>query len=86
MCLLAGKSGQAIPWLRRFTGDCHQLWLPVEHMRAKLDFGQALEQTGDTKGACESYARVFAQWEQATPKSVSARAAKAAMKRLSCGS
>jgi serine/threonine-protein kinase len=82
--LLAGRAAQAAPFLRRAAAACLPFDFPFEHVLAALDLGQALEQAGDTQGACEAYGRVLTQWGHATPRSVSADAARAGVKRLHC--
>jgi serine/threonine-protein kinase len=82
--LLAGRAAEAIPLLRGIVNDCLAMTTPVEHVQARMDLAAALEQTGDLPGACESYARVVAQWGHARPRSVTAEAARKAIKRLQC--
>jgi serine/threonine-protein kinase len=53
-------------------------------MHAVLDLGRALEQTGDTAGACAAYARVLAKWGTAKPRSITADAAREGVRRLRC--
>jgi tetratricopeptide (TPR) repeat protein len=50
--------------IRRNLGDCAGLVLsaPIEHTRAHLWLGEALEATGDRAGACAAYARVVERW------------------------
>jgi serine/threonine-protein kinase len=83
--LLAGRPADALPFLRRAANNCFVLAEPFVHVHARLDLGRALEQTGDTPGACTEYGRVVTQWGNAKPRSVSAEAARDAVKRLHCG-
>ena len=53
-------------------------------LRANLLLGQALEQEGDTGGACAAYAKVPARWPHPVPRSVTVEAATKAVKRLHC--
>jgi serine/threonine-protein kinase len=82
--LLAGKPAEALPLLRRASNDCFALDWPYQHMHAVLDLGRALEQTGDTAGACAAYARVLAKWGTAKPRSITADAAREGVRRLRC--
>jgi serine/threonine-protein kinase len=82
--LLAGRPADALLPLRRASSACGAGFVFVEGVHASVDLGQALEQTGDAKGACGAYASVLAKWGRATPRSVSADAARAALKRLRC--
>ncbi|HEY8039534.1 MAG TPA: tetratricopeptide repeat protein, partial [Polyangiaceae bacterium] len=83
--VLAGRVTEAVPYLKRAVASCGDMNLPYEHVHAWLDLGRALEQTGDPQGACDAYAQVLARWGHATPRSVSADAARDAVKRLHCG-
>jgi len=82
--LLAGKPKEALPHLERTTNDCFILASPLEHVHAPLDLGAAREQTLDVAGACEAYGKIVARWGHATPRSVTAEAAREAMTRLGC--
>jgi serine/threonine-protein kinase len=82
--LLAGKPADAIPYLKRAANNCLALVDAINHFHAELDLGRALEQTNDNDGACDEYRKVVAQWGRATPRSVSAEAARSGMKRLAC--
>ena len=82
--LLAGRAPEAVPWLRRAVAQCTWATLYVDQMHARLDLGEALEQTGDTKGACDAYADVLSRWGHAVPRSVTADAARDGAKRLHC--
>jgi serine/threonine-protein kinase len=82
--LLAQRPADAAPHLRNATADCFALRWPFEHVRAGLDLGRALEQSGDTAGACDAYGRVLARWGTAKPPSATATAARAASRALSC--
>ena len=75
--LLAGRGADAVPYLRRAAGACSALQVPVEHTHAQLHLGQALEQAGDTAGACRAYRVVLDRWGAARPRSVSAEVARA---------
>jgi tetratricopeptide (TPR) repeat protein len=83
--LLAGDVDRAIDWLKQASGTCYTSESPVLFaQRARLDLGQAYEQKGDPAAACETYAKVVAQWGHAKPRSVTAEQAKARMKALHC--
>jgi serine/threonine-protein kinase len=82
--LLAGKVDDAVLSLKRAVASCTAFMAPVAHTRAMLDLGRALEQKGDTRGACEAYAKVLARWGRAKPKSVTADAARERARALGC--
>ncbi|HTR97877.1 MAG TPA: protein kinase [Candidatus Acidoferrales bacterium] len=82
--LLAGRPAEAIPTLRRAVAACAYEWRVADHVHAQLDLAAALEQTGDTTGACAAFDEVLSRWGHATPRSVSADAARAGVKRLHC--
>jgi tetratricopeptide (TPR) repeat protein len=68
--------------LRRLTMSCEAFTFPVTMTQASLWLGQALERSGDVKGACAAYRTVERRWGSATPPSVSAAAARAAIQAL----
>jgi serine/threonine-protein kinase len=82
--LLAGQVEQAIEHLTRAVARCDLYTSTLDHLRAALNLGTALEQKGDTKGACDAYGKVLAQWGHAKPKSVTADAARGRAKALGC--
>jgi hypothetical protein len=65
MLLLAGRPGDALAPLKAATARCFPFDAPIESTRAFLDYGQALEATGDRAGACDAYQRVLARWGNA---------------------
>ncbi len=83
--LLAGKPGEALPYLKRAVAACADFDAVLAHTRAALDLGHALEATNDPKGACDAYAKVLARWGHAKPRSVTADEARARSKALGCG-
>jgi serine/threonine-protein kinase len=86
--LAAGHASNALRYLRRAATGCRvrpTSWLPVPFVRASLHLGRALEATGDRAGACAAYEGVVARWGRATPRSVTAEAARAASAKLGCG-
>jgi len=82
--LLAGRADEAIDHLRRATAQCDILSSTLDHVRAELHLGRALEQTGDRAGACDAYGRVLARWGHASPRSVTADEARARVKAIGC--
>jgi len=82
--LLGGRPAEAVPELRAATASCSALQAPLEHTRAYLFLGEALERTGDTPGACRAYGAVLQRWGAAVPRSVTADAARARRKALAC--
>jgi hypothetical protein len=82
--LLAGRTDEAIDPLRRASKMCAALDYPFVQGRAKLLLGQALEEKGDTEGACLMYGDVIRWWGNATPRSASGEKAKERAKKLGC--
>ena len=87
----AGRVQEALPHLRQITNTCSTLptadtirAYTVLWMRAHVELGQALEQTGDAAGACDAYAPVLDRWKNAKPRSVSLEKAKERSKALAC--
>jgi tetratricopeptide (TPR) repeat protein/tRNA A-37 threonylcarbamoyl transferase component Bud32 len=56
--LLAGRTEDAITAARVITSSCSLRIEPLEHLRASLVLGEALEATADTAGACAAYGAV----------------------------
>jgi serine/threonine protein kinase/tetratricopeptide (TPR) repeat protein len=84
--VLAGRTDEAIPWLRTAAHSALSLDFPVEHTRSSWWLGQALEQSGDLTGACAAYAHVLQTWGTAKPASVTAAKARARSKAIGCRS
>jgi hypothetical protein len=89
--LLAGRSQEALPYLRAGATSCRILPFsqtprayPALWIREQVELGQALEQTGDTTGACDAYRVVLDRWKNAKPRSVSLEKAKERSKALAC--
>ena len=57
---------------------------PVIYRSPAEMLGEALESKGDTQGACAAYAEVLEHWGNAKPRSKTADAARAHMKKLGC--
>jgi serine/threonine-protein kinase len=83
---LSGSAGRALPYLEKTVHSCWALWSPVAHMRVTYVYGQALEETGDTSGACEAYSSILAHWGKAKPESVTANKSRARMRAIRCPS
>ncbi len=81
---LAGREPEAVAALRAGTASCTVLEEAIPHTRGWLDLGRALESQGDRDGACAAYGSVLARWGHARPRSVTADAARARAKALSC--
>jgi len=81
--LVAGDVKEALPYLERGAHSCNAVHLPIEHTRANLHLGMALEQRGDVAGACAAYGVVLARWGE-EHRSVSANAARAHRSALHC--
>jgi serine/threonine-protein kinase len=82
--LVAGRSAEALPYLRRAASSCGALVDPLAVMHANVDLGAALEANGDVPGACAAYGRVLDQWASARPKAVTAEHAKRRFVALTC--
>ncbi len=82
--LLAGRVDEAVDHLRRAVAQCDLFTSTLDHVRAELNLGRALELKGDRAGACEAYGKVLAQWGHAKPRSVTADEARARSKALRC--
>ena len=82
--LLGGRSQEALPELKTAVAACSALQAPLEHTRAELNLGKALEATGDVPAAWAAYASVLGRWGTATPRSVTADDATARRRALAC--
>jgi eukaryotic-like serine/threonine-protein kinase len=82
LLLLARRPADAVPHLTMAAASCLAVFEPFAHTRAHLDLGRALEEIGDTDGACRAYDVVLSRWGAATLKSVSADAARARKRAL----
>ena len=82
--LLAGRIDQAIDHMGRAVASCDLFLSTLDHVRAALNLGLAFERKGDTRGACNAYGKVLAQWGHARPRSVTADSARARIKALGC--
>jgi serine/threonine-protein kinase len=82
--LLAGRTADAVAPLRLAAKACSVLQVPIEHMRASLHLGQALEGTGDVGGACAAYRVVLDRWGAARPRSATAERARERTRALAC--
>jgi serine/threonine-protein kinase len=80
---LAGRTEEALPYLRAAAAECSALRRPRDATRASAWLGEALETTGDREGACASYRVVLDRWGQSR-RSVTARAAEARARTLGC--
>jgi serine/threonine-protein kinase len=83
--LLAGKTDEALPYLRVASGSCVALSSPFVHTRAHFSLGQALESKKDKPAACAAYRVVHDRWGAATPPSETARRARERAEALGCG-
>ncbi len=83
--LLGGRPNDALAYLKRAAASCSALDFPVNHTHAQYWLGQALEQKGDTAGACAAYKVVLDRWGNAKPRSVTADKVKERVKALGCG-
>ncbi|HEX8793979.1 MAG TPA: protein kinase [Polyangiaceae bacterium] len=81
---LAGRTDDAIAFLRRGVAACTMLGEGVRTTRASFELAQALETAGDTSGACDAYRVVLARWGHAKPRSVTADRARTRSTALAC--
>jgi serine/threonine-protein kinase len=81
---LAGRSDEALEWLKMSVHSALALEFPIEHTRASWWLGQALERQGDRAGACEAYTNVLHVWGEAKPTSVTAKRARGRAAALRC--
>jgi len=82
--LLAGRVGEAVPYLTKAVATCVAFRHPFVYTRAALELGEALERSRDASGACRAYHKVVDRWGNAKPRSISAEKAKARMAALAC--
>jgi serine/threonine-protein kinase len=82
--LLAGRGKDGIRSLQLSAQLCSRLLLPFTYVRGLLWFGEALEATGDTQGACAQYGAVVTRWGHAKPRSVTAEEARKRAAALHC--
>lgn len=82
--LAAGHVAAAVTTLGSVAHHCAVLVDAVTHRRASLWLGKAHEALGETAPACAAYRSVVDVWGNARPRSVSAEAAKARLRALSC--
>jgi serine/threonine-protein kinase len=59
---VAGHLDEAMPMLELAAHNCRALFFPIEHTRANLHLGLALEAKGDHDGACAAFATVVKRW------------------------
>jgi serine/threonine-protein kinase len=81
--LLAGQPSAAIPELERGARRCDPFG-DMEWVRTHLDLGDAYARVGRRDDACRAYDVVLTRWGHATPRSVTATAARAAAKKAGC--
>jgi serine/threonine-protein kinase len=81
---LAGRTDEAIAWLRHAARACTAIQYPFESTWASFHLGELLESKGDRPGACSEYANVLSRWGRATPPSKTARLAREHAHTLHC--
>jgi serine/threonine protein kinase/tetratricopeptide (TPR) repeat protein len=82
--VLAGRTGDGLPPLRRAAASCLAFDLPVEWLRAHEWLGEALAKNGDAPGACAAYEAVLSHWGHAKPRSATADSARSHAAALHC--
>jgi tetratricopeptide (TPR) repeat protein len=83
---LAGRTEDALPFLRRAATSCVVLDVALEHTKASLYLADALRALGRNEEACARYAVVLSRWGHANRASRTAKAARDAWRELRCGS
>jgi len=85
---LAGRLDDALPLLSSASNACglaqSESSFTFARVEAQKDLADLLAKKGDTAGACGWLGKIVAQWGRATPRSVTAEAARAERKALSC--
>jgi hypothetical protein len=81
--LLAGRTQEALPALRRGAANCRAFDDPFTWVRAALWLGEAEEAAGNKDAACTAYHRVLSHWGH-LPQSVTAAEARKHVKGLGC--
>ncbi len=82
---LAGRSREARSYLERASGHCEALGM-IERVRARLLLAGLDEAEGRSDAACASLDAIVGELGRASPRSISAEAARKAAARLRCGS
>jgi hypothetical protein len=78
----AGEPARAVPYLRRAAGTCYPLNGVAVVMQAKLLLADTLAATGGLDEARLLYTSIVDRWGTATPRSVTAEKARAALRSL----
>jgi serine/threonine protein kinase/predicted Zn-dependent protease len=81
MYVLLGRPDEALPYLKRRAEGCLSNF---ERVQLSDVLGQALEQKGDSAGACAAYGEVLSRFGKVRPRSRMADRAKARAKALGC--
>ena len=81
---LAGREEEGIKWLEQASISCNIANRPLEWIRAHAWLAEALEKSGDKKGACAAHDVVLAHWGNAKPRSITADWSKARARSLGC--
>ena len=78
----AGDLERAVPYLKRAVAGCYPMNGFTYLMRARLELGDALVALGHPDEARPHYQAIIDRWGDAKPRSVTADAARAALKKL----
>jgi serine/threonine-protein kinase len=81
---LAGRSSEALKYLKAAAGACDVLSDPMAHTQAHWYLGMALADTGDSAGACSAWQVVIRRWGDAPSQSVTAAQARKSAKAAGC--
>ena len=71
---LAGRDGEALPFLLQASRSCSGLQSPFEQTWASFDLGATLEGVGQAAAACDAYRIVLRRWGRASTSRTAARA------------
>jgi serine/threonine-protein kinase len=82
--LLGGKLDDGLAYLRTAGASCLATEFPIQHTRAELALGEALEAKHDTAGACAAYHVVLERWGTAHPRSTTGDLARGRARALAC--
>ncbi len=84
LSFLAERYEEAETLLEAHARDCRVFDDPFGAVQSHLELGVAREHLGKHDAACEAFREVLTRWGHAKPRSVTADAARAGMKRLAC--
>ncbi len=81
----AGRAREGLPALRRNAASCSWGLDPFSYASGLNELGVALEEIGDSDGACSAYARVVGLWGTTKRRSTTGEKARSRFAALRCG-